>query len=299
MRRNTTSQVRRSQDDPLILGTFSQTSLRYLTGSFGPKYRPIGKADTGQIANGGIGGGTYNNWFQINITSPAWIIIAKGPPRPKYVQVSAYNLNKIPLTSKGIFDADSISTGNYYPYLGQVISAGSDLYNNYERLRLDRGDDQYFPLEAGSYLICVSSTRNEPLDYSLGIIIEFPETEGLFALEDNDGSILSQETSVNSAEVESPVTTSISIPLDAFTEEECIINPGVTVTVEAAAEWLIGDRIPEADLALFGVLLEPGDPAYFQTIHDHSLSEWKAAWDREHQQDDRFPELFVGLTNRG
>jgi len=29
------------------------------------------------------------------------------------------------------------------------------------------------------------------------------------------------------------------------------------------------------------------------------LSEWKTAWDREHQQDDRFPELFVGLSNRG
>jgi len=299
MRRNTTSQVRRSQDDPLILGTFSQTSLRYLTGSFGPKYRPIGRADTGQTSNGGIGGGTYNNWFQVNITSPAWIIITKGPPRPKYIQVSVYDLNKVPLNGNAIFDSDSINIGTYYPYLGQVMGANSDLYNTYERNRLDRGDDRYYPLAAGSYLICISSTRNEPLDYAVGVIIEFPSNEGVIELEDFDGSILVQETSIDAFEIESPVTVSFTLPFDAFTESECVIEPTVTVTVEAAAEWLIGARIPQSQIQEFGVLLEPGDPSYFQTIHDHSLSEWKAAWNREHPQDERFPDLFIGLTSRG
>ncbi len=30
--------------------------------------------------------------------------------------------------------------------------------------------------------------------------------------------------------------------------------------------------------------------------HDHSLSEWEEAWQREHQADDRFPAFLVPLA---
>ena len=304
MLRGSLSQAQRTQNNPLPLGTFSQTSLRYLKGTLGAQYKPIGRADTGQLSNGGIGGGTYNHWFQVTLAAPGWIIVAKGPPRPKYIQVSAYDLNKTPIQGNAIFDSDSIEASAngtvYSPYLDTVMSRQSDLYNTFDRLRLDRGDDRYYPLNAGSYLICVSSTRNEPLSYELGVVIEFPITEAFFELEDDDGSVCLQETEIDAPNLDSPITVDTVIPVgaNAFTDTSCTINSGVTLTVSDGSTWYIGDRIPAADYDNFKIILEVGDDAYYDTIHDHSLSEWQNAWDREHQSDDRFPELFTPLTNR-
>ncbi len=304
MSRSALSQSQRTQNDPLLLGTFSQTTLRYLKGTLGAQYKPIGRADTRQISNGGIGGGTYNHWFQVNLTEPAWIILTKGPPRPKYIQVSAYDLNKTPIQGDPIFGADSVTTQTngtmYIPYLDTVMSVQSDLYNTFDRLRLDRGDDRYYPLETGSYLICVSSTRNEPLAYELGVVIEFPTDEAFFELEDLDGSVCLQETEIDAPNIDSPVTVDTLIPIgaNAFTETSCTINSGVTVTVSAGSTWYIGERIPSDTFDDYKIILEVGDDAYYDTIHDHSLSEWQNAWEREHQDTERFPELFVPLTNR-
>lgn len=303
MSRSSTSQPQRTQNNPLVLGTFSSTSLRYLHGSLGPKNQVVGRADTNTQSNGGFGGGTYNHWFQVNLSKPGWIIVTKGPPRPKYIQVSTYELDKTPIQGEAIFDADSVTiTSNgevYIPYLDTVMSTQSDLYNYFSRMRLDRGDERYYPLGAGSYLICVSTTRNEPLNYEVGVVIEFPTTEGFFELEDGDGSFVLQETDNTTESVVSPVTvnTLIAFP-GAFTETFCTINPGVTVTVAANATWLIGDTIPVADYSNYRFVLEPGDDSYFDTIHDHSLSEWRRAWEATHQDTDAFPELFVPLTNR-
>jgi hypothetical protein len=301
MARNQVSQPQRTQNNPLNLGTFNTTSIRYLHGSLGPQYKVVGRADTNQYSNGGIGGGTYNHWFVVNLSSPAWIIATKGPPRPRYIQVSAYDLNKTPIQGDPIFDADSIrvdSNGEVYiPYLNTVMSAQSDLYNQYSSIRLDRGDERYYPLEAGSYLLCVSSTRNEPLDYHVAVVIEFPPTEGFFELEDSDGSCLLQETSITAEIVESPITADLTIG-NAFTETICQINFGVTVTVVDPGVWFIGTSIPPADYGDYKFILEPGDDAYFQTIHDHSLSEWRNAWEDEHQSTDPFPDILIPLTNR-
>jgi hypothetical protein len=240
-----TSQEQRTKNNPLVLGTFDQLSLRYLRGNLGAKY---------QVKTNGFGGGTYNNWFQVNLSASAWIIVTKGPPRPQYINVSVYDLNNVPQTNLPVFQADSITDGVnnlgnvYIPYLDTVMSVQSDLYNTFDRLRLDRGDDRYFPLGPGSYLICVSSTRNEPLAYELGLVIEFSINESFFELEDLDGSICLQE--------------------DAIDEENAKI------------------------------ILEVGNDEYYTTIHDHSLSEWENAWYREHQDTDRFPEVFIPLTNR-
>jgi hypothetical protein len=304
MSRSTATQAQRTFNNPLVLGTFSSTSLRYLKGTLGPQNKVVGRADTNQNSNGGFGGGTYNHWFQINIASPAWLILAKGPPRPNYIQISAYDLNKNPIQGQEIFGADSITTyadGQLYiPYLNTVMSAQSDLYNTFDRLRLDRGDERYYPLEAGSYLICVSTTRNEPLAYELGVVIEFPDAEMLFELEDLDGSIFIQESAQQSQAVVSPVLTTVVIPSDLYivTETPFIIQNTGSVEISATSVMDVGGTIPPSTYGQYGITVEVGDDAYFNTVHDHSLSEWKIAWQNEHQDTNRFPEIFVPLTNR-
>jgi hypothetical protein len=302
MSRSSVSQPQRTQNNPLNLGTFSQTTLRYLKGTLGPQWKVIGRADTNQTSNGGIGGGTFNHWFVVTLAEPGWIILAKGPPRPKYIQISAYDLNRTPIQGNPIFDADSIQASTngsvYIPYLDTVMSAQSDLYNSYNRLRLDRGDDRYYPLSAGSYLICVSSTRNETLEYELGVVIEFPVDEAFFELEDFDGSVCLQETEIDAAEIVGPILSNLVISVNSFSETSCEIASGVTVTVNSGVTWYIGERIPAADYDNYKIILEVGDDAYYDTVHDHSLSEWQDAWEREHQDTDRFPEVFVPLTNR-
>lgn len=253
MSRSSVSQAQRTQNNPLNLGTFSQTALRYLKGTLGPQSRVVGRADTSQTSNGGFGGGTFNHWFVITLAKPGWIILTKGPPRPQYIQVSAYDLNKNPIEGRAIFDADSIQTDNngevYVPYMDTVMSAQSNLYNVFMANRLDRGDDRYYPLNPGNYLICVSTTRNEPLEYGLGIVIEFAVNEQFWQLEDLDGSVCVQEDSIST----------------------------------------IDD---------YNFILEPGNDSYFDAIHDHSLAEWRIAWEREHQDTDKFPDIFAPLTNR-
>ena len=302
MSRSSVSQPQRTQNNPLSLGTFSQTSLRYLKGTLGPQWKVVGRADTSQTSNGGIGGGTFNHWFVVTLAEPGWIILTKGPPRPKYIQVSAYDLNKTPIQGNPIFDADSVEVNTngdiYIPYLDTVMSAQSDLYNTFNRTRLDRGDDRYYPLSAGSYLICVSSTRNETLEYELGVVIEFPVDEAFFELEDDDVAVCLQETEIDAAEIVGPILSNLVIAVNSFSETSCEIASGVTVTVNSRVTWYIGERIPISEYDNYKIILEVGDDAYYDTVHDHSLSEWRDAWEREHQDTDRFPELFVPLTNR-
>jgi hypothetical protein len=182
------TQRRRTKENPLVLGPFTQLSIRDLKGSLGPKNRVVGRADTNLNSNGGYGGGEYNHWFQIDISSPAWIIIAKSGPRPKYINVSTYDLNLNPIEGRAIFDQDSvpetIDGEVYYPYVGHVMNKQSDLYNQFDPNRLDRGDQRYYPLETGSYLLCVSSTRNETIDYEVAFVVEFPTTTFDMLLED-------------------------------------------------------------------------------------------------------------------
>jgi hypothetical protein len=304
MSRNQNTQAQRSVNNPLVLGTFSTTSLRYLKGKLGPQNKVVGRADTSLNSNGGFGGGAYNNWFQVNITSPAWIILRKGPPRPNYIQISAYDLNKNPIEGEAIFDADSVTVDSngqtYIPYLDTVMSTKSDLYNQFDALRLDRGDERYYPLGTGSYLICVSTTRNELLDYELGVVIEFPVDQVLFELEDTDGSIVLRETAQTSTGLTSPVTTAVSIPSGSYvvTEPLLVISGTGSLELLGTAIVAVGATIDPGTYGDFGILCDIGDDAYFDTIHDHSLSEWQTSWQNEHQDTDRFPDLFVPLTNR-
>ena len=298
---NQTNQRQRSKENPLNLGTFGELSLRYLTGTLGP---------LNQVGLNGYGGGTYNHWFRINLSQPAWIIVAKGGPRPNYIQTSVYDLNTTPINGLPIFDADSIRQGLnnlgevYIPYLDTVMSHQSDLYNTYDRIRLDRGDDRYYHLPAGGYLLCVSSTRNERIDYSVGLVVEFAQSELFLALE--DFSLYLQETTIDSVTtvtINSPVTVDTVISVDptkpnGFTDNLCEIVSGVTVTVLDGSEWLIGEATGSTGDVLNDLFLLEFGEGYLDTIHDHTLSEWRDAWNAQHHPDDKFPDLFVPLTNR-
>lgn len=298
MTRNSLSkQNTRSAKNPFNLGSFGELTLKYLTGSLGPKNKVI---------SGGYGEGEYNHWYSITLTRPGWIVVIKGGTRPKYINTSAYDLNRNPIQGRGIFDSDSVAVNNavekYYPYLDTVMGAQSDLYNTYERLRLDKGDERYYSLEKGTYLICVSSTRNELLDYGVGIVIEFPVTEVFIELEDGDGSLMLSETEItgNTLELVSPINTDIVIPdgVNAFTETLCEIEAADTVTVPEGSTWLIGERIP-LSANIYKIICEPGSDLYFETIHDHSLSEWRNAWNTTHKTDNEpFPAEFLPYVNR-
>ena len=97
MARSQETQRQRNQNNPLVLGSFDTTSLRYLKGKLGPVNELVGRADTGLQSNGGFGGGTYNNWFQVNLKTSAWIILTKSGSRPNYIQTSVYDADKNPI----------------------------------------------------------------------------------------------------------------------------------------------------------------------------------------------------------
>ena len=173
-------QRQRTSNDPLPLGSFSSTSIRLLTGNLGPVSRPN---------RGGYGGGSFNHWFKVKLETAGWIILANGSTKPKFINISAYDLNKNPIEGRAIFQADSIDQFNsegvrQYPYLGTVQGAQSDSYHTFDSRRLDRGDDRYFALPVGEYLICISSVRNEPVDYSVGVVVEISDPFPVLLLED-------------------------------------------------------------------------------------------------------------------
>jgi len=300
--RQSIAQRARTLDNPLFLGTFSETSLRYLQGTLQQTY---------QLQSNGFGGGTYNHWFSVEITNPAWIVLTKDGERSRYVQLSFYDLNLIPIEGRSIFQADSVrgdflfeeEDSVYYPYVGHVMSAQSDLYNTFSSYLPFKGDDRYYPLGAGRYLICVSSTRNEPLDYNVGLVIEFPTEDLFILLEDLDGSLLALEDGLDFSNTTTigpiiSVDTDITGSFNAFTEVLAQINSGVTVTINEGHTWFIGTVVPPGQEPEDLFLLDPSDSYDVLQDHEHSRSEWVEAWDREHQQTDRFPAVFEPLITR-
>ena len=185
MARNQLTQRQRTVSNPLPVGTFNDTSIRYLTGTLG---------GTSQVSTGGYGGGTVNHWFKFKITTAAWIMLAKAGGYEKYFNVSAYDINKNPIIGRAIFDEDSITTtsdGNTYtPYAGSIMSSQSITYNDFDPSRLDKGDSRYYPLNVGEYLLCVSSTLNTPFEYAVGVVIEMADTELALIDENYDRLVL-------------------------------------------------------------------------------------------------------------
>ena len=316
-------QRERSQNNPLNLGTFSTTSLRMLKGSLGPK---------SQIISGGYGRETYNHWFQVTLASEAWIILFKASsalttgnsslstrrsPLTTRYSVNVYDQNRNPIQGRNIFQADSalveasrdgFHTSFSNSYTGQVMAAQSDLYNTFNPDRADEGDDRYFPLGAGNYLICVSAERNEEFQYGVGLVVEFqtPNDELFFLCEDSkDITYLVTENDLNDAVVETvpnTVTSGITLSsLNGFTENLCtIVDPGGVVQVDYQntdgnnLSWLIG---PNPETLTIGRVLLDVTENWIDTTHEHSLTEWREAWQRDHSMDDKFPVVFAEYTN--
>jgi hypothetical protein len=303
MSRSQLAQRQRTQDNPLNLGTFSQTSLRCLRGTLGPQNKVVGYRDTSQSSNGGFGGGAYNHWFKVTITKNAWLILVKGEPRPSYIQLSAYESNANPIEGRSIFQADSVSFTaegeTYYPYVGHVMNAQSDLYNTFNFYRFDKGDERYYALSPGSYLFCVSTTRNEPLDYQVGLVIEVQDIEPKLLLETGARNyfVCENALSLNNTLVIGPIFTSnYTLPsgFNAYTNILATVQSGVTVTIPNGSSWFLDTNTVEANEDF--ILLDLAEDYTGEDQHTHSLSEWRDAWQRDHQDTDRFPDLFIPYT---
>jgi hypothetical protein len=307
MSRSQVSQRQRTQDNPLNLGTFSQTSLRCLRGSLGPQNKVIGYRDTNQSSNGGFGGGAYNHWFKIGLGTNAWIILTKSQPRPNYIQVSAYELDNTPIQGRAIFQQDSIPElveGEiYYPYVGHVMNAQSDLYNTFNLNRLDTADERYYPLGPGNYLICISTTRNEPIDYEVGVVVEVQDLEPELLLETGGTNYLVYENSIdteNTLNIGPTFAVDYTLPtgFNAYTNILATINSGITVTIPNGSTWFVDNNTvtPNPDSVVDYILLDLTENYTGEDQHIHSLSEWQTAWERDHQQDDRFPDIYLPLV---
>ena len=242
MARNQLTQRQRTVNDPLPIGSFNQTSVRLLNGSLNK---------TRKVNSGGYGSDTVNHWFKITLETPGWIIIANGSVKPKFINIAAYDLNRTPIEGRAIFQRDSIDQisttdgSRQYPYRGHVNAAQSDLYNTFDSRRLDRGDDRFFALPVGSYLICISSVRHEPVDYSVGIVIEISDPFPLLLTEDFSRLIYEDNP-------------------DADGDDAIICDTTTNFT---------------------------GDDT-----HDHSLTEWTTAWNRERQPGEPFPAFLTEYT---
>lgn len=307
------SQRERSQFNPLNLGRFSQTSLRLLTGTLGPK---------SEIIEGGYGNYTYNHWFKVTLDLPAWIILIKAATGLSTGQGTATNLFKDLTTrfSFGVYDLNKnpiegrIIHQEPQAYWGHVAGAQSNLYNNSDINRVDKGDNMFFELEAGSYLICISAERNEEFNYAAGLVLEFPSDDDQFILlEDNSISYMLQENTLQASGggvfIEIPSNIASSYTLDeysAYSITYASIGSSYYIQVNnqnpltsGDIAWIIGPDLGQSNVnPLDSLILLDATENWSLTLHEHSLSEWKTAWEREHSQDDKFPSvIFAPYAN--
>ena len=316
------SQRDRSLYNPLFLGKFSQTSLRLLQGTLGPRSELIGGNVPGFAGfQGGYGRETYNNWFKVELTKPAWIILIKaGSVLPTENGIATknirnytnsrymfgvYDINRIPIEGRSLIE-------NPVEYRNQAEGNQSDLYNTYNFDRKDNGDDRLFQLEAGKYLICISAVRNELFEYAAGLVIEFQQpNDDIFILtEDNEQSFMLQEAAGGDSEIASfeeifsPVTVDTLIDeFNAFTENNAEVVENIEVQVNSQnpssdkLSWLVGPRNPnDPDLEDINRILLDATPNWVDTIRERSLSDWRNAWDRENA--DKFPAaIFAPYVN--
>ena len=143
--------------------------------------------------------------------------------------------HKVPTTDSAP-NATAKSLSSAIEELILVVKVG--LFSSIERV-----SELYFAFEAGSYLLCVSSTRNERLDYNLGVVAEIASGDLFLLTEDTAGGFLLFEPDQ---------------------ENEILLDTG-----------------PEFNANLY---------------HDHSVTEWTKAWQRERSPGDALPEIFIPLS---
>jgi len=297
----TISQRERSQANPLNLGKFDRTSVRLLTGTLGPK---------SQIINGGYGNDTYNHWFKITLLQKAFVLVIKAgtklatsnvTPTSLFNQTTTrfttafYDINRNPIQERFIHQFP-------FGYKGTAAGAPSDLYNTFDPNKFNKGNELFYELEPGDYMICVSATRNELFQYGVGLVVEIPSNDEDFILvEDTPVFYVLQEAAEDSdigsiyQNVGSPITSNVTLSgINGFTQDLAVVESGVIVQVNntspqiGALTWYIGPLFPSVDSD--DRILQDVSEDYAETqIPDHSLTEWRTAWDRDHEYDNRFP----------
>ena len=308
------SQRQRSQSNPLNLGSFDQTTLRLLTGSLGMRSRLI---------KGGYGDYTYNHWFQITLPKPAWIILVKAGTELITSPASAtsrfdnidsrfdfavYAQDFSPIEGRSVLQEPE-------RFYGYVAGAQSDLYNTFNPKLDSKGNEMFYELTPGNYLVCVSAIRNEAFDYALGLVVEFADNEENFILTEDQSvsstSFVLQETFNATSEgvfniLPSPVTVNTTITqLPDLAINECEIASGIFVQINntnsdnALLQLVIGDAPPtDDDFLINRIELDFTETWPQSSPRGHSIDEWRRAWQRDHAQDDKFPSgVFAPLTN--
>lgn len=318
MGNNSTSQRQRSQFNPLNLGKFDRTSLRVLTGTLGMR---------SEIIRGGYGRDTYNHWYQVTLIDRGYILLFKAGTKPatanlafpnssvganpKYAadrfMIAVYNQNTNPIIPLPIHQQPEI-------YYGQVAAVQSETLNNSDPIyRFDNGNEMYFELEPGNYLICVSAVCNELIDFAVGLVLEFPSTDEQFILLENrelaymlQEDILSGDDPLRIREIPSPISANTTLDtFSAFTPPPCTINQGVFMQVNNATvsgvplTWIIKDISASPSDALNDRIFLDATPNWASSEPIiHSRTEWRNAWKRDHQQDNRYPAIvFDRYTN--
>ncbi|QDP62748.1 MAG: hypothetical protein Tp158DCM1229571_62 [Prokaryotic dsDNA virus sp.] len=276
------------------LGKFNKTSLRLLQGTLQALH---------EVQSNGYGGGNTNHCYKLVLEESAWILVVKGGKNPTYYSVTPLDGNTVPIEARYILQSDTLDPKAFDD---QISYALSDTYNTFDPLRIDKNNELYLALKPGVYYLIVFNTRNEPLDYEIGVIVETKETFGFIQTEESEGELFVIENSIddgstNSLIVVSPISSDETIgpTQNAFSSELAEIISGVTVTVSDSLNkgitWLIDETPDPADQSF--ILLDAPD-LYFEGIRDRSLSAWKQAWVAEFTSSVPFPELFVPLANR-
>jgi hypothetical protein len=306
------SQRERSQYNPLNLGKFDRTSLRLLTSTLGMR---------SQIIQGGVGNNTYNNWFQVTLEKAGWIILIKGGTvlstsnstrNDLYQDVNSrlmlavYDQNRNPIQGRIIQQEPKT-------YHGNVAGAQSDLYNTFNPNRFDKGDEMYYELEPGNYLICVSATRNEEFTYGVGLVIDINDDREQYILtEDTILSYVLQESELNApgsepfVRIPSDITTDTTLDVNsAYSVTYADIASGVFVQVNnnnpdtgGEITWVIGPDLAENAGGDDDKIILDATENWTDTLHELSLTEWKEAWARDHSVDEKFPSgVFTPYAN--
>ena len=322
----------------LYLGEFEETSIRVLRGTLGPEYDLVGESQriralrNSNEGGGGFGGGSMNHWFRVKLASPAWIMMIKMGvameghndydaddnlttrrelgQKNDFIQLSAFDLNRAPIEGRPIFQAEAIATPQgkrfFYPYFGTVAGAASDLYNTgaFDQYRFDKGDDMFFPLEAGEYLLVVSSTLSNKCKYAVGLVIEFPPTEISFLQEQGFPDFIVQENAVTRDQVRviQPVEsgdftiTNTELAITPPPGETALITPA-EATIEVGGAWITNQPAVDFDErdGFFRIICDFTEGA-IDSFHDHSLSDWRKAWARE-GRNTPLPVVFEQFTN--
>ena len=162
----------------------------------------------------------------------------------------------------------------------------------------------FFPLEAGEYLLVVSSTLANKCKYAVGLVIEFPPTEISFLQEQGFPDFIVQEDAVgiNNVRIIQPVEsgdftiTNTELAITPPPGETALITPA-EATIDVGGAWITNQPPFPFELAngFFRILCDFTDGA-IDSFHDHSLSDWRQAWARE-GRDTPLPVVFEQFTN--